>query len=193
LFFLVNAYAFTTNTIILWDLNDVLLTPSRLIDPLLYQDDFQELAIQFRGTKKIIPGMYEIVKELYDLGYEQHIASNISPQAFAFLTDATKNPQLQALFSLINIKKSITYIYHHGTIIKKPHVEYFEFYLKKNNISVAQTTVLLIDDKHINIQGAKLVGIKGIQFKSPFQLRNELKSFGIPLQTNEDCTGNYFL
>ena len=167
--------------IILWDLNDVLLTRSRSVAPFLDTESTMSKYIisQFRFQKTVMPGMYKIVQRLDELGYEQHIASNISPYAFSILTDSEKSPHLKGLFVFMRLDKSVTYMFKNGKLLQKPAKEYFQEYLQKNKLDLSFDSIVFIDDKIINVRGAESVGIRGIHFKNPRQLCEELKKIGI--------------
>jgi 2-haloacid dehalogenase len=59
----------------------------------------------------------------------------------------------------------------------KPGEDIYQLLLKKYNIRPEQS--LFIDDKKENIQTAEKLGIKGIHFKDPAQLRRELQQLSI--------------
>jgi 2-haloacid dehalogenase len=48
-------------------------------------------------------------------------------------------------------------------------------------LDVARSEALFIDDRLVNIEAARVVGIHGIQFKSTAQLRIELEAAGFPI------------
>ena len=62
-----------------------------------------------------------------------------------------------------------------GTI--KPDREIFERLLQRNALSAENC--LFIDDTEKNVAGAKAVGMDGVQFKSPQQLRYDLEARGL--------------
>jgi len=169
--------------VVLWDLNDVLITPYRILDTSLYDenDQCQELLLRFNQKKRVNAGMVSIVHELNMLGYEQHIASNISPMAFAFFTNPIKCSHLKELFCYIQLDKSVTYIYQNGRVLKKPNPEYFYAYLNKNSLATQTTRFIFIDDKKANVEAAQSVGMQALQFKNAQQLRKDLNTLGIPI------------
>ncbi|MEM6316601.1 MAG: HAD family phosphatase [Bacteroidota bacterium] len=61
--------------------------------------------------------------------------------------------------------------------MKKPSREIYELALRRFDID--PTTAVFIDDSAKNIAGAEAVGIKGIHFTSPEQLREALNDLGI--------------
>ena len=56
---------------------------------------------------------------------------------------------------------------------RKPFPEFYQILLSRYNVDPAKA--LFIDDSHRNISGAQAVGINGIHFQSPAQLRSELQ------------------
>src|SRR5258706_6520526 len=56
---------------------------------------------------------------------------------------------------------------------RKPFPEFYQILLSRYNVDPAKA--LFIDDSHRNIIGAQAVGINGIHFHSPAQLRSELQ------------------
>ncbi len=56
---------------------------------------------------------------------------------------------------------------------RKPFPEFYQILLSRYNVDPAKA--LFIDDSHRNIIGAQAVGINGIHFQSPAQLRSELQ------------------
>jgi len=56
---------------------------------------------------------------------------------------------------------------------RKPFPEFYQILLSRYNID--PTKALFIDDSHRNIIGAQALGINGIHFQSPTQLRSELQ------------------
>lgn len=62
---------------------------------------------------------------------------------------------------------------------RKPFPEFYQILLNRYNIDPA--TAVFIDDSHRNILGGEALGIKGIHFQSPEQLKSELKKIGVVL------------
>jgi 2-haloacid dehalogenase len=57
--------------------------------------------------------------------------------------------------------------------IRKPFPEFYRLLLDRYNIN--PSNAIFIDDSLRNVKGGEVVGIKGIHYKSPVQLREELK------------------
>ena len=60
---------------------------------------------------------------------------------------------------------------------RKPFPEFYQILFSRYNVTPEST--LFIDDNIKNIDGAKAVGLQTIHFKSPEQLKDELKSLSI--------------
>ena len=133
-----------------------------------------ELIVRVANSQKPILGMKEIVQELDELGYDQHIGSNIGFITFHRLINPEKHPQLGPIFEPMDIKRSVVVNNDHGHFIKKPDPRFFKRYLKKNNIDLQKTPVIFIDDKPENVRVARALGLDAIRFKNPRQLREEL-------------------
>jgi 2-haloacid dehalogenase len=59
--------------------------------------------------------------------------------------------------------------------MRKPFPEFYQLLLKRYNINSGQA--LLIDDSLRNIKAAEALGIKGIHYLNPGQLKNELEKY----------------
>lgn len=137
-----------------------------------------DLFVKIVNTQKPNKDVVAIIKALHDLGYQQHIGSNIDETIFKELTNPQKNPQLASIFNYFDLSKSQVVKYG-PNIIKKPNVEYFIEYLSKNNIDPTKTRVIFIDDSKANADAAKKAGLIGILFISPAQLRSRLEEMEI--------------
>ncbi|HTH57801.1 MAG TPA: HAD family phosphatase [Cyclobacteriaceae bacterium] len=60
---------------------------------------------------------------------------------------------------------------------RKPFPDFYQILLSRYNIHPGEA--LFIDDSHRNILGGEAIGIQGIHFQSPEQLRFELRRSGI--------------
>lgn len=145
-----------------------------------------ELTVQIANSQKPIPGMKELVNELHDLGYEQHIGSNIGFISFHRLLNPKKYPQIAPLLRHMNISRSVVVDNDNGTFIKKPDPHFFKKYLNKNRIDLQKTSIIFIDDKPKNIYVARRLGLDGIRFKNPRQLRTELRKRNIPVKGSKN-------
>lgn len=141
--------------------------------------DMEQLILQLTNAQQPIPDMKEIIDELHAAGYEQLVASNIGKTPFRALTDPNQFPLLAPVFQHINVEKSLFVSDENGLFIRKPNPQFFSFYLRKNNLNPKTTPFIFIDDNSKNIEAARTVGIEGILFKNPTQLREELQKRGL--------------
>jgi len=61
--------------------------------------------------------------------------------------------------------------------LRKPSAEFYKILLDRYTLDPEKT--IFIDDSQRNIKGAEVLGITGIQFHNPSQLKGELQKFGI--------------
>ena len=64
--------------------------------------------------------------------------------------------------------------------MRKPSTEFYKILLNRYHLDAA--TTIFIDDSLRNIKGAEAVGINGIHFHNPEQLKEKLKSFGVEVR-----------
>lgn len=110
-------------------------------------------------------GMEELVDQLaarYRLG----ILSDTDPLHWAYVTEA---------FPFLNRIPNPTLSYVTG--ILKPDPECYR--IAAENAGSAPGMCLFIDDRPVNVEGARKAGMQAIQFISPIQLRKELQARGI--------------
>ncbi|SRR5260221_366427 len=112
--------------------------------------DTVEILIQIRESKK----------------YRLYALTNWSEQTFPW---ALKN------FDFLQWFEGIVVSGHEKT--RKPFPEFYQILLNRYQIDPAKA--LFIDDSHRNILGGQAVGIHGIHFQSPDQLREDLQKFGL--------------
>jgi len=63
---------------------------------------------------------------------------------------------------------------------RKPFPEFYQTLLQRHNINPSKA--IFIDDNLRNVQGAEAVGINGIHFLNPQQLKEELKKWNIAVE-----------
>jgi len=63
---------------------------------------------------------------------------------------------------------------------RKPFPEFYQTLLQRHNINPSKS--IFIDDNLRNVQGAEAVGINGIHFLNPPQLKEELKKWNIAVE-----------
>jgi len=156
----------------------------------LAQKENNQHFVQFLKTicnaQQPIKGTVSIIKELCANGYTHHIGSNIGKTIFDELINPNIHPQFAELFACFELEKShVISCDEHGTIIRKPRVEYFQDYLKKNNVDLSKTRVIFIDDRKENVKAAREVGLHGIHFKNPKKLRKALRKLGLKLSSKK--------
>lgn len=107
-----------------------------------------------------------LIKELKELGFRQHIGSNIPRPVFDSFKEL--HPEIFALFDYAHVV-DVTDI---NSAIKKPDPVFFTSYLEHQKFSPKD--VIFIDDKKRNITTARAIGIQAIHFRRPATLRKKL-------------------
>jgi len=133
-------------------------------------DALVELVMIVCSSYSPIKKTVTIMNDLSTLGYTHHLGSNIGKTVYDDCME--KFPTLFTLFKEITIPFE-----SEKGIIKKPNLHFFHAHLKKYNLQAEQ--IIFIDDKLANVQAAQSVGMHGIHFKNPRQLRKELISWNI--------------
>lgn len=168
----------------LW--NKSLGSAGRMMD-LAHQHNNKELADLIETIANLqtpIAGTVDIIRELRANGYENNIGSNIDAEIFLKLQKKLPNVFNSELFEL---SKSQTIIYTPDGEISKPNPAFFIAYLRKNNIDLATKQIIFVDDLKKNVEAARQLGMIGIQFINPQQLRERLIELGIEIPV----TGQY--
>jgi len=125
------------------------------------------------NSQKPIDGTVQIIKDLKTHGYELHILSNIGSGLLEQL-DKKLPGIFEPHFSKI---KTVDCDRTTNIVLKKPHPDFYREYQKECN--PRRKRVIFIDDKERNIKGAETVGITGILFQNPEQLRKDLERLNI--------------
>jgi 2-haloacid dehalogenase len=116
-----------------------------------------------------IPGTVEIFKTLRESKtHKLYALTNWSEQTFPW---ALKNFDFLHWFEGVvvsGIEKS-----------RKPFPEFYKILLDRYQIDPSRA--VFIDDSHRNVLGGEAVGIRGIHFQSPVQLKSELQKLGVRL------------
>lgn len=114
-----------------------------------------------------IPGTVEILRQLRDSKkYRLYALTNWSAQTFPW---ALQNFEFLHWFEGIvvsGVEKS-----------RKPFPEFYQVLFDRYKVTPA--SALFIDDSQRNIDGAQAVGLPGIHFQSPEQLKADLNKIGI--------------
>lgn len=109
----------------------------------------------------------EILKEIRDSKkYRLYALTNWSAQTF---------PWALSNFEFLHWFEGIVVSGHEKT--RKPFPEFYQILLDRYSIDPAKT--IFIDDVPRNLGGAEAMGIRGIHFQSPDQLRADLKILGL--------------
>ena len=120
-----------------------------------------------------IPGTVDILREIRDSGqFRLYALTNWSAETFPW---ALENFDFLHWFEGIvvsGVEKC-----------RKPLPEFFQILFDRYNVRPERS--LFIDDNIANIKGANALGLNAITFKSPEQLRGELKEWGLePFRSN---------
>jgi len=114
-----------------------------------------------------IEGTVSILRELVSRSDLQVLSlTNWSAETF---------PIAQRDFDFLNLFEGIVVSGHERII--KPEPEIYQLICERHK--VVPKSAVFIDDAERNIVGAKAFGIEGILFKSPEQLKRELKTLGV--------------
>ena len=114
-----------------------------------------------------IQGTVDILKEIRDSKrYRLYALTNWSEETFPWALEQ---------FEFLHWFEGIVVSGHEKT--RKPFPEFFQILF--NRYQVDPASALFIDDSLRNIEGAKLVGLPGIHYQSPEQLKKELSKINI--------------
>lgn len=109
----------------------------------------------------------DIFKELKDSGrYKIYALTNWSAETFPWALEK---------FDFLGWFDGIVVSGHEKT--RKPFPDFFQILFDRHQVN--PTTALFIDDNLRNIEGGKALGLPGIHFTSPAQLRAELKQLKV--------------
>lgn len=134
-------------------------------------DELVRLTVTVGSHYKPITKTVEIIKDLHNHGYKQHVGSNIGRTIYNHFSNLY--PKIFTYFDHVTLVEPE----QNKPLIKKPNLQFFKNYLKKNNLSPKQ--VIFIDDKQHNVEAARHVGMIAIRFTTPEQLRQNLNELGI--------------
>jgi len=113
-----------------------------------------------------MPGTKDVIKQLKKKGYKVDVLSNNN----AIATDAiTKHFKYNDLFDKTISSSDVG--------AQKPHPDSFNKMLAMINAGADE--IVFVDDTPGNVEAAKKLGIKAVEFKSAAQLREELKRMGV--------------
>ena len=116
-----------------------------------------------------IPGSRQLVSDLKEAGIRVFGLSNWSSDLFERAL-----PRLPEVIFMMEDRVVSGYIHQ-----RKPDRDIFETAIAKFKIDPCQTA--FIDDRQENVQAADQMGMAGVQFKSPEQIREDLRALGIAI------------
>jgi HAD superfamily hydrolase (TIGR01509 family) len=125
--------------------------------------------IEFFNAQKPIAKTIDLIKKLKEQGFRLYLLSNIGKKTFEQFYQ--KYPDIFSDFDGFYFSSP------ENGYRKKPDPVMFEQFLKQFDLQA--DNVIFVDDLSQNIAAAKSLGIKGIQFTSPLQLRMDLKRSNI--------------
>ena len=129
--------------------------------------DFKSFKKYWNDVFKIIPGMQELVEQI-KTKFKIGLLSDIGPLHWEHLNKTL--PVLKLIDQPI-LSYEIGYL--------KPDPQ---AYLKvAESVKTAPENCLFIDDRAINVTGAKEIGMQAIQFSGVLRLKEDLKTYGIHL------------
>jgi 2-haloacid dehalogenase len=116
-----------------------------------------------------IPGTVEIFKTLRESKtHKLYALTNWSEQTFPWAQENFPFLHWFEGIAVSGIEKS-----------RKPFPEFYKILLDRYQIDPSRA--VFIDDSHRNVLGGEAVGIRGIHFQSPAQLKSELQKLGVQL------------
>ena len=131
----------------------------------LYPDWEKEIRMYYGEWIKMmggeIHGMREIITDLKSKGYGVYGLTNWSRETFPLISDDYPIFKLLDGYVVSGVERTM-----------KPLPEIYNILLERYGLNASEC--VFIDDNPANIEGGEAVGIKGIIFESPEQLKEEL-------------------
>lgn len=124
----------------------------------------------YRDYTKDINGSWEILTELKNRGIRLALISNTIPPHVQAHIEVGKIDRLKKLGFKI-------FVWSCEIGVLKPNPRIYEITLKKLNLPAE--ACVFVDDKVANSEAAKELGMYGIHFQSPEQLREDLTKLGL--------------
>ena len=109
-----------------------------------------------------IPGIYDVMKDLKDRGYQLYCLTNWSHETFPIVKEV--HARLLELFDGIVVSGEEKMV--------KPNPEIYNLLLGRYNLNASES--VFIDDRQRNVDGANQVGIQGILFTGSNNLKEQL-------------------
>jgi putative hydrolase of the HAD superfamily len=113
-----------------------------------------------------LDGSFELLEEIYNLGIPLYSITDNVKEIVSFL---------KTKYNFFDKFIGVAISAHIGVL--KPCEKIYQYLLDRYQL-VPQDTVF-IDDLHANVEGARMVGMKGIHFSDAASCRNELKRLGV--------------
>jgi len=142
---------------------------------------FKDMILAASLAQEPMEQTVDILRELKEHGYTNHVGTNMGITTFKTITDPQKYPQFAHIFTNFDLDKSQV-VTRETDQFKKPNPKYFEQYLEKNNLDPNKTRIIFIDDRRKNVKAAESAGIEGIRFRHAAQLRKDLADKGIDIR-----------
>jgi len=114
------------------------------------------------------PSMIDWLRSVRLSGLRTALLSNMPEDMIARVRDS---------FSWINYFDCTIFSYEER--LAKPEARIYERCLEKLGTTPEQT--LFVDDREVNVRAARRLGIKGVRFESPADLRTQLKKLRFPI------------
>ncbi len=114
-----------------------------------------------------VPGMAELLRRLHGV-YPLYLLSDTNEIHFGYV---------QATVPTLSVFDAFIVSYEVGAM--KPDAPIYEEALRRSG--VAASACVFIDDRPANVEGARRVGMRGVQFHSPAQLASELTGLGVAI------------
>jgi putative hydrolase of the HAD superfamily len=122
--------------------------------------------VEMFGRANVV--MVSWLRRLREAGMKTGLLSNIHPAMIAYLRE---NFDWLELFDFKTFSAEVRLI--------KPDRAIYEHTLR--GLEVAAGEALFVDDREINVQAARELGIRGLRFRSVEQLRRDLMAIGFPI------------
>jgi putative hydrolase of the HAD superfamily len=122
--------------------------------------------VEMFGRANVV--MVAWLRRLREAGMKTGLLSNIHPAMIAYLRE---NFDWLELFDFKTFSAEVRLI--------KPDRAIYDHTLR--GLEVAAGEALFVDDREINVQAARELGIRGLRFRSVEQLRRDLMAIGFPI------------
>ena len=124
----------------------------------------------YKEWSKDIKGSWDILTELHKRGIRLAVLSNIVKPSLLANKEMGRPQRLKE----VGVE---TFVWSCKEGLNKPDPKIYEIVLKRLNLPPEDC--VFVDDKEVNIDTAKKLGMHGIVFKAPEQLRKELIKLGL--------------